>query len=69
MSTPKKMTTLICVAIGVCTLLGAAPAEAQGVSFIARRDFDVGMTPYSVAVGDFNGDGVQDLVVAPQYRG
>jgi ELWxxDGT repeat protein len=34
-------------------------------SFIAARAFDTGDTgPNSVAVGDFNGDGVQDLAVA-----
>src|SRR2546426_738232 len=40
------------------------PALAQTVSFIARRDFVVGKNPVSVAVGDFNGDRVQDLAVA-----
>src|SRR6266436_6398742 len=39
-------------------------ALAQTVSFIARRDFTAGYDPISVAVGDFNGDGVPDLVVA-----
>jgi hypothetical protein len=38
---------------------------AQGeVSFIARRDFSVGASPLSVAIGDFNGDGRQDLATA-----
>src|SRR2546422_10985616 len=41
------------------------PAPAQTVSFIdARRDFAAGTNPPSVVVGDFNGDGVQDLAVA-----
>ena len=53
--------------IAVSDLLFAAAAEAQGVSFIARRDFSVGRFPYSVAVGDFNGDGKPDLAVA-NYR-
>jgi len=33
-------------------------------SFEAARSFDAGNYPYSVAVGDFNGDGMQDLAVA-----
>ena len=42
---------------------GAASAQTR-VSFVARRDFTAGYDPMSVAVGDFNGDGVPDLVVA-----
>ena len=48
----------------VSHLLFAAAAEAQGVSFIVRTDFGAGGSPFSVAVGDFNGDGIQDLAVA-----
>ena len=48
----------------VSHLLFAAAAEAQGVSFIAHRDFGAGNGPVSVAVGDFNGDGRPDLAVA-----
>src|SRR5437899_2119014 len=43
----------------------AAEAPAATVSFTARRDFAIGtVSPESVAVGDFNGDGVTDLAVA-----
>jgi hypothetical protein len=44
----------------------AAEAAAATVSFFpARRDFAIGTTEaQSVAVGDFNGDGVTDLAVA-----
>lgn len=37
---------------------------AQDVSFSGPTNFSVGNTPQSVAVGDFNGDGKQDLAVA-----
>ena len=33
---------------------------------LAATDFGVGATPKSVAIGDFNGDGIQDLVAASQ---
>ncbi len=33
-------------------------------SFQAARNFPAGTFPQSVAVGDFNGDGLQDLAVA-----
>src|SRR5881396_3523331 len=41
-----------------------SPASAQTVSFITHKDFESGFAPVSVAVGDFNGDLVQDLAVA-----
>ena len=41
-----------------------APAVAQTVSFIARRDFPAGGAPFSLVVGDFNGDRVPDVAVA-----
>src|SRR6266702_2548659 len=44
-----------------------SPVSAQTVSFIAHKDFVSGSTPVSVAVGDFNSDGVQDLALA-NYR-
>jgi predicted NUDIX family NTP pyrophosphohydrolase len=44
---------------GVSVLLG----NGDG-SFQAPRHFAAGITPISVAVGDFNGDGVLDLAVA-----
>src|SRR5215831_8915408 len=46
------------------SLLFAAAARAQTVSFIARLDSAAGQGPFSVAAGDFNGDGILDLAVA-----
>ncbi len=48
------------------TLLISSTVLAQPISFNARRDFAVGTAPQSVAVGDFNDDGVQDLAAAVQ---
>src|SRR5438034_5569669 len=40
------------------------PAPAQTVSFITRVDYAAGTNPASVAVGDFNRDGVPDVAAA-----
>ncbi len=45
------------------TLTVTTPAMCFPVSFAAGA-VNVGRSPYSIAVGDFNGDGRQDLVVA-----
>ena len=45
-------------------LAAAAPALAQPVSFTAPTNFAAGAGPFSVAVGDFNGDSLSDLAVA-----
>ena len=50
--------------VAVLTLVAFSSLSAQTVSFLARRDFAAGRSPQSVAVGDFNGDGVEDLAVA-----
>jgi len=55
---------LVCARLAVCNVLVGATAQAQGVSFEAAVNFAVGSSPFSIAVGDFNGDGVQDLAVA-----
>ena len=65
MSFSNKRSVLVCAGLGVSHLLFAAAGWAQSpVSFVARSDYGVGSFPYSVAVGDFNGDGVPDLGVA-----
>jgi len=49
------------------TLVGVDAVWAQGgVSFTARPDVQVGRTPLSITVGDFNGDGWPDVATANQ---
>ncbi len=61
------MRALLCAALAVSSGLTAAVGQAQGVSFITSRDFGAGSAhSFSVAVGDFNGDGWLDLAV-PNY--
>ena len=45
------------------TLSVATPATCNPVSFTAATNFGVGTAPGSVAVGDFNRDGKQDMAV------
>jgi FG-GAP-like repeat/Divergent InlB B-repeat domain/FG-GAP repeat len=48
------------------TLTVTTPVTCTPVSFAAATNFGAGSGPYSVAVGDFNSDGKQDLAVANQ---
>jgi hypothetical protein len=52
------------VAITVAVLLASGESFAQSVSFSPATLFTAGSRPASVAIGDFNGDGKQDLAVA-----
>ena len=54
----SKTNVWIWVGLAATALLFATESPAQVVSFVARRDFAAGGAPQSVAVGDFNGDGV-----------
>jgi FG-GAP repeat len=56
---------------GLVMLLGSLivvdAVWAQGGVSFTRRDFGVGVDPESIAVGDFNGDGHQDLATANRF--
>jgi hypothetical protein len=45
------------------TLIVTTPVTCNPVNFSAAANFSAGITPISVAVGDFNGDGKQDLAL------
>src|SRR5262249_18499202 len=48
----------------VSVLVNTTVAGANTASFAARQDFATGSLPDSVALADFNGDSVPDLVIA-----
>ena len=51
-------------------LLAVVAAHAQcPVSFASSQTLGVGFQPFTVAVGDFNGDGVADLVFSSNTGG
>jgi hypothetical protein len=48
----------------VSVLLNTTTTGGATPSFSAKTDFATGMQPYSIAVDDFNGDGLPDIAVA-----
>ena len=65
MRTPLALPLLLCALLLGALVVGAgalAPV-AGAVSFAGHVDYQVGASPDSVAVGDFDGDAVQDLAV------
>jgi hypothetical protein len=48
----------------ISVLLNTTPVGASTPAFAAQQTFAVGNGPFSVVVGDFNGDGRPDLAVA-----
>lgn len=64
----RKPESLILFLIVFCSSALVDGLFAHGeVSFIARRDYRMMWRVESVAVGDFNGDAIQDLAVVDTY--
>ena len=62
----RMLSRLMLAVVPVVAVL-TAPAHAQcPSSFAPAANYAVGLRPYSVAVGDFNADGLPDLAVANQ---
>jgi hypothetical protein len=55
--------------IACAALCALAPPASATVSFAPHADFAAHTNPYSVAVGDLNGDGKADLAVTNQISG
>lgn len=53
-----------CLVLVLAGLTGNANCATPRVSFNAPRVFRLGESPISVAVGDFNRDGIPDMAVA-----
>ena len=50
--------------LALLVLFAAGPATAQSVYFEPATTYVTQLSPYSVAVGDFNNDGIPDLAIA-----
>src|SRR5260370_31838236 len=65
MTKPKqRVLAFVCAGQVLSSLVVAAAVQAQDVSFVgARLEYQAGIEPGSIVVGDFNRDGVDDLAV------
>src|SRR5437762_975255 len=63
---PVQLTALVLMAALLAAAIGGPITGAAPLSFAAKQDFPTSITPVSVTVGDLNGDGKLDLVVANQ---
>src|SRR2546422_444695 len=61
---PVQLTALVLMAALLAAVIGGPITGAAPPSFAAKQDFPTGITPFSVTVGDVNGDGKLDLAVA-----
>jgi large repetitive protein len=53
----------------ISVLMNTTVPGATTASYSAKTDFSTGFNPYSVAIGDLNGDGKPDIAVANRFSG
>ena len=63
-----RFISIVVTLLMVCSIAVLAQTPPP-VSFLAASVYPAGAEPYSVAVGDFNGDGKLDLVLADYSSG
>jgi hypothetical protein len=61
---PVLLIVLVMIAALLAALSAARSRTPPTPSFAAKQDFATGANPFSVTVGDLNGDGKLDLAVA-----
>lgn len=65
----RRCLTFLSFVVVTPTAVNPWPAQESVSLLLASRVFGVGFSPSSVAVGDFNGDSLQDLAVANSSSG
>jgi hypothetical protein len=57
-----KKLIILSVFVSLCQLVSAQTPANCAATYDAATDASVGVRPYSIAIGDFNGDGMQVLL-------
>jgi hypothetical protein len=61
---PDLAVTNYVIGTTVSILMNTTPAGSATVTFAPKQTFTVGLDPFAIVAGDFNGDGRQDLAIA-----